>query len=53
MLVLSYLFTGTTTHLFLAAVPFYTEYVFGRSGLTAVFMGAFLAPPPWSPGRSG
>lgn len=44
MLVLSYLFTGTTTHLFLAAVPFYTEYVFGRSGLTAVFMGAFLAP---------
>ncbi|MBB2946683.1 Na+/melibiose symporter-like transporter [Actinoplanes lutulentus] len=43
-LVLSYLFTGTTTHLFLAALPFYTEHVFGNSGLTAVFMGAFLGP---------
>ncbi|MEO3785073.1 MFS transporter [Actinocorallia sp. B10E7] len=43
-LVLSYLFTSTTTHLFLAAVPFYTEYVFENSGLTAVFMGAFLGP---------
>ncbi|NBM20545.1 MFS transporter [Streptomyces sp. GC420] len=41
---LSYLFTGTTTHLFLAALPFYTEYVFEDSGLTAVLMGAFLAP---------
>ncbi|GAA1909691.1 MFS transporter [Streptomyces sodiiphilus] len=51
-LVLSYLFTGTTTHLFLAALPFYTLYVFGNSGLTAVFMGGFLAPailagPAW------
>ncbi|GAA0950666.1 MFS transporter [Actinocorallia libanotica] len=44
MLVLSYLFTSTTTHLFLAAVPFYTEYVFENDGLTAVFMGAFLGP---------
>ncbi|GAA0408165.1 MFS transporter [Micromonospora gifhornensis] len=43
-LVLSYLFTGTTTHLFLAALPFYTRYVFDNSGLTAVFMGAFLGP---------
>lgn len=43
-LVLSYLFTGTVTHLFLAAVPFYTQYVFGSSGLTSLFMGAFLAP---------
>jgi GPH family glycoside/pentoside/hexuronide:cation symporter len=43
-LVLSYLFTGTTTHLFLAALPFYTEYVFENSELTAVFMGAFLGP---------
>ncbi|MGW5158000.1 MFS transporter [Nonomuraea wenchangensis] len=43
-LVLSYLFTGTTTHLFLAALPFYTEYVFADGGLTAVFMGAFLGP---------
>jgi Na+/melibiose symporter-like transporter len=44
MLVLSYLFTGVTTHLFLAAVPFYTEYVFHDAGLTAVLMGAFLGP---------
>ncbi|WP_403020909.1 MFS transporter [Salinibacterium sp. GXW1014] len=43
-LVLSYLFTGTVTHLFLAAVPFYTQYVFGNTGLTSLFMGAFLAP---------
>ncbi|MFC6153840.1 MFS transporter [Nocardioides yefusunii] len=44
LLVLSYLFTGTTTHLVLAAVPFYAEFVLGRSGLTAVLMGGFLAP---------
>lgn len=44
LLVLSYLFTGTTTHLFLAAVPFYTQYVFGNPGLTSLFMGAFLGP---------
>jgi len=43
-LVLSYLFTSTTTHLFLAAVPFYTEYVFDDGRLTAVFMGSFLGP---------
>jgi len=43
-LVLSYLFTGTTTHLFLAALPYYTAYVFDDSGLTALFMGLFLAP---------
>ncbi|GAB2827737.1 MFS transporter [Actinocorallia aurea] len=43
-LVLSYLFTGTTTHLFLAAVPFYAEHVLDDDGLTAVLMGAFLAP---------
>lgn len=43
-LVLSYLFTGTTTHLVLAAVPFYAEHVLGRTGLTSVLMGAFLAP---------
>ncbi|GAA1639511.1 MFS transporter [Actinoplanes couchii] len=43
-LVLSYLCTGTTTHLFLAALPFYTEYLFGDTALTAVFMGAFLGP---------
>ncbi|MEU8797594.1 MFS transporter [Spirillospora sp. NPDC048819] len=43
-LALSYLFTGITTHLFLAAVPFYTQYVLDDEGLTAVFMGAFLVP---------
>ncbi|MFA1545400.1 MFS transporter [Actinomadura chokoriensis] len=43
-LVLSFLFTSTTTHLFLAAVPFYTEYMLDDDGLTAVFMGAFLVP---------
>lgn len=51
-LVLSYLFTGMTTHLFLAAVPYYTAYVFDDSRLTALFMGLFLAPavfagPAW------
>ncbi|MEV7503297.1 MFS transporter [Streptomyces sp. NPDC093018] len=43
-LALSYLCTGTTTHLFLAAVPFYTEYVLDDRDLTAVLMGAFLVP---------
>jgi len=52
MLVLSYLFTGMTTHLFLAAVPYYTAYVFDNGTLTALFMGLFLAPavfagPAW------
>lgn len=44
MLVLSYLFTGTTTHLFMAALPYFTSYVFDDAKLTAVFMGSFLAP---------
>lgn len=43
-LVLSYLFTGTTTHLFMAALPYFTRYVFDSAGLTAVFMGSFLVP---------
>ncbi|WP_030755711.1 MFS transporter [Streptomyces griseus] len=43
-LVLSYLFTGTTTHLFLAALPYVTAYVFDDTRLTALFMGLFLAP---------
>jgi len=43
-LVVSYLFTGTTTHLFLAALPYVTAYVFEDTGLTALFMGLFLAP---------
>jgi GPH family glycoside/pentoside/hexuronide:cation symporter len=51
-LVLSYLFTGTTTHLFLAALPYYAAYVFEDSALTALFMGLFLGPavvagPAW------
>jgi Na+/melibiose symporter-like transporter len=44
LLVVSYLLTGTTTHLVLAAVPFYAAYVLDSKGLTAVLMGAFLAP---------
>ncbi|MGW1227749.1 MFS transporter [Streptomyces sp. NPDC001478] len=52
-LVLSYLFTGTTTHLFLAALPYVTAYVFDAPGLTALFMGLFLGPalfaaPVWT-----
>ncbi|MGS2809359.1 MFS transporter [Nocardia sp. MW-W600-9] len=52
MLVLSYLFTGATTHVFLAAVPFYSEYVFDDSTLTPILMGGFLgaalfAGPAW------
>ncbi|MGW4776241.1 MFS transporter [Streptomyces filamentosus] len=43
-LVLSYLFTGTTTHLFLAALPYVTAYVFDDTRLTALFMALFLAP---------
>lgn len=43
-LICSYLFTGTTTHLVLAAVPFYADYILDDTGLTAVLMGAFLAP---------
>lgn len=51
-LVLSYLFTGTTTHLFLAALPYYADYVFDNNKLTALFMGVFLGPavfagPAW------
>lgn len=51
-LVLSYLFTGITTHLFLAALPYFTRYVFDNAALTAMFMGAFLGPavlagPAW------
>ncbi|WP_019146393.1 MFS transporter [Aeromicrobium massiliense] len=44
LLVISYLLTGTTTHLVLAAVPFYAAYVLDSEGLTAVLMGAFLGP---------
>jgi GPH family glycoside/pentoside/hexuronide:cation symporter len=43
-LVGAYLVTSTATHLVLAGVPYYATYVLGRTGLTAVLMGAFLAP---------
>ncbi|MET8573516.1 MFS transporter [Streptomyces sp. NPDC005012] len=43
-LLLAYLVTSTTTHLFLAAVPYYTAYVLGNEKLTSVLMGAFLGP---------
>ncbi|WAL69228.1 MFS transporter [Amycolatopsis cynarae] len=51
-LVLSYLCTVTTTHLFLAALPFYAEYVRHDGRSTAGFMAGFLAPalvagPAW------
>jgi Na+/melibiose symporter-like transporter len=43
-LLVSYLCTGTTTHLFLAALPFYTQYVLRDRSQTALLMGAFLVP---------
>ena len=43
-LVLSYLFTGATTHLFLAAVPFYAAYVFDNTKLVSLMTGGFLVP---------
>ncbi len=43
-IVLSYLFTGTVTHLFLAGVPFYADYVLDDPTLTSALVGAFLAP---------
>lgn len=51
-LLISYLLTGAVTHLFLAALPYYSAYVFGRPRLTSLFMGLFLGPalvagPAW------
>ncbi|MEU0269839.1 MFS transporter [Nocardioides sp. NPDC006303] len=43
-LALSYLLTGTTTHLFLAALPFVTDHIFDDKKLTALLMGLFLGP---------
>jgi GPH family glycoside/pentoside/hexuronide:cation symporter len=43
-LVTAYLMMSTTTHLVLAAVPYYTEYELGRPGLTTVLVAAFVAP---------
>ncbi|MER7279304.1 MFS transporter [Dactylosporangium sp. NPDC000244] len=48
----SYLAMSTTSHLVLAAVPYYSEYELGRPKLTTVLVAAFLAPallatPAW------
>ncbi len=43
-LVISYLLMSTTTHLVLAAVPYFAEYELGRTGLTTVLVAAFVAP---------
>ncbi|GAB4057859.1 MFS transporter [Catellatospora paridis] len=43
-LVGSYLAMSTTSHLVLAAVPYYAEYELGRPGLTTVLVAAFVAP---------
>ncbi|MEV4410827.1 MFS transporter [Catellatospora sp. NPDC049609] len=43
-LVGSYLAMSTTTHLVLAAVPYFAEYELGRPGLTTVLVAAFVAP---------
>jgi glycoside/pentoside/hexuronide:cation symporter, GPH family len=43
-LVASYLMMSTTTHLVLAAVPYYATYELGRPKLTTVLVAAFVAP---------
>ncbi|WP_230415712.1 MFS transporter [Micromonospora tarapacensis] len=43
-LVGSYLAMSTTTHLVLAAVPYFATYELGRPGLTTVLVAAFVAP---------
>ncbi|WP_329100789.1 MFS transporter [Micromonospora sp. NBC_01699] len=43
-LVGSYLAMSTTTHLVLAAVPYFARYELGRPGLTTVLVAAFVAP---------
>ncbi|WP_326557496.1 MFS transporter [Micromonospora sp. NBC_01796] len=43
-LVGSYLAMSTTTHLVLAAVPYFAKYELGRPGLTTVLVAAFVAP---------
>lgn len=52
LLVASYLAMSTTSHLVLAAVPYYAEYELGRPRLTTVLVAAFVAPalvatPAW------
>ncbi|WDZ86450.1 MFS transporter [Micromonospora cathayae] len=43
-LVAAYLAMSTTSHLVLAAVPYYAEYELGRPELTTVLVAAFVAP---------
>jgi GPH family glycoside/pentoside/hexuronide:cation symporter len=43
-LVGSYLAMSTTSHLVLAAAPYYAQYELGRPGLTTVLVAAFVAP---------
>ncbi|MCP2325261.1 Na+/melibiose symporter-like transporter [Hamadaea flava] len=43
-LVASYLLMSTTSHLVLAAVPYYAAYELGRPKLTTVLVAAFVAP---------
>ncbi|NUT32084.1 MAG: MFS transporter [Hamadaea sp.] len=43
-LVAAYLAMSTTSHLVLAAVPYFAEYELGRPGLTTVLVAAFVAP---------
>ncbi|MET7398780.1 MFS transporter [Dactylosporangium sp. NPDC005572] len=43
-LVTSYLAMSTTTHLVLAAVPYFAEYELDRPALTTVLVAAFVAP---------
>ncbi len=43
-LVASYLMMSTTSHLVLAAVPYYATYELGRPKLTTVLVAAFVAP---------
>ncbi|GAA4244622.1 MFS transporter [Dactylosporangium darangshiense] len=43
-LVASYLMMSTTSHLVLAAVPYYATYELGRAKLTTVLVAAFVAP---------
>jgi glycoside/pentoside/hexuronide:cation symporter, GPH family len=43
-LVAAYLAMSTTTHLVLAAVPYFAEYELGRPKLTTVLVAAFVAP---------
>lgn len=44
ILVIAYLLTVTTTHIFLAGAPYFATYYFNSTGLTSVLTAAFLVP---------